>query len=880
MIKIINVSKVYGSQNNSQTAIDNLSLTLPSKGMIFVIGESGSGKSTLLNLIGGLDSITSGDIVIDGNNLTDLDDAELVNYRSSYIGFVFQDYSLIQDMNIYNNIKLSLDIIGEKDSSKVDSVLKSVNLDKFKTRHPNQLSGGQCQRAAIARAIVKNPKLILCDEPTGNLDSDNSKQVLDILKQLSQDRLIIVVSHNIYDARHYADRIIELKDGKVKSDLENDLNRRFLIENNVLYIDNVSKLEKEEIERINANLGSIKAIQPIKRLTKTAEVDEKEHKFDFVSSKFKHLLSNSFSFFKHGLVGLSLISLFSGALVATQGMARNLTKFEASTVIENSMVSNNEKTLIMQKAYKNNRDRVKSTYISKITDEDRNSLNSSKYKDEYYELINYSLPLSLSSDDLIRQKYPTVSSNLKDIYANESYGVLVTEIDYVKQVLGDFELLGGSLESQPSYGIYITDYLADSIMYHQTKYTSYSELIGQYSYGTSTVDTAAYISGIIKTGYKEKYGEVIETYQLAKEEGNLAILGELEEDVDYINLIKDITSTLGIGYSFNANFLTDCKNINARTFTRMDRAKLTGVILNKTQELKIPSASIHKASYCGVTIPERTLLVSRNAINKLLNSNYSYSELNLFMPLKANVASYSAVAQVRNDVNDLDYKLNISIRVRDTSYSVEEEKKYSYIASDDLFDIFQKHALFSYAFHFKNVNHTKGIYELLNDVPFVPTSPYATTAAEIGNTVEAYNTVFVLVSLLLIVIALALIVIFSALSINKHKKDIGILKALGAKDSDVMKIFFIQIGITAIVTALIATIFEITLSKAMDSILMTVIKRLMKTSFIPLSQIIKANPVVIILDVLMIIGFALVGAIIPFLMMKKIKPIQIIRNSK
>ena len=187
MIFIKNLTKKYHSKNKRIcTALNRINLTLPDSGMIFVIGKSGSGKSTLLNLIGGLDSFEGGTIIADGNNLSKFRASDFYKYRASYASFIFQDYHLIEELTIKENVKLSLEIEGEKDID-VSPALASVDLAGYEDRFPDELSGGQKQRVAIARAIVKSPRVILCDEPTGNLDKNTSTQILDLLKEISRE---------------------------------------------------------------------------------------------------------------------------------------------------------------------------------------------------------------------------------------------------------------------------------------------------------------------------------------------------------------------------------------------------------------------------------------------------------------------------------------------------------------------------------------------------------------------------------------------------------------------------------------------------------------------------------------------------------------------
>ena len=219
MIRIKDLTKKYKSKNKRVcTALDKVSLTLPDSGMIFIIGKSGSGKSTLLNMIGGLDGFDGGEIIAGGNNLSKFKDRDFYKYRASYVGFIFQDYHLIEELTVSENIRLEAEIANE-DNIDLDSALKSVDLEGYGQRYPDELSGGQKQRVAIARALIKSPKVILCDEPTGNLDKNTSTQIMDLLKDISRERLVLIVSHNMPDAEKYADRIIELSDGHIISDL-------------------------------------------------------------------------------------------------------------------------------------------------------------------------------------------------------------------------------------------------------------------------------------------------------------------------------------------------------------------------------------------------------------------------------------------------------------------------------------------------------------------------------------------------------------------------------------------------------------------------------------------------------------------------------------
>jgi len=221
MLELKKVNKIY-KQKKGETivALNDVSIKFQNKGMIFVLGKSGSGKSTLLNLLGGLDTYDSGEIIIKDSSSKSFSQKDFDSYRNTYVGFIFQEYNILNEFSVGKNIGLALELQNRKaDDSIIGEYLKLVDLDGYANRKPMELSGGQRQRVAIARALIKSPDIILADEPTGALDSKTGEQVLESLKLLAKEKLVIVVSHDREYAEKFADRIIEFKDGKVISDV-------------------------------------------------------------------------------------------------------------------------------------------------------------------------------------------------------------------------------------------------------------------------------------------------------------------------------------------------------------------------------------------------------------------------------------------------------------------------------------------------------------------------------------------------------------------------------------------------------------------------------------------------------------------------------------
>lgn len=206
--------KVYGEEENAVYAMNGMSLQIEKGELCVIMGASGSGKTTLLNVLGGLDSLKSGELVVDKKKVSGMSPKELSAYRRECVSFVFQFYNLIPDLTVMENIRIVSDI--SKNTLDINEVMKAVDITELKNRFPNELSGGQQQRAAIARAIVKNPSILLCDELTGALDSKTSKEVLKFVQKVNAEfgSTVVIITHN-QEIRKMADRIIEVKDGKI-----------------------------------------------------------------------------------------------------------------------------------------------------------------------------------------------------------------------------------------------------------------------------------------------------------------------------------------------------------------------------------------------------------------------------------------------------------------------------------------------------------------------------------------------------------------------------------------------------------------------------------------------------------------------------------------
>ena len=367
MIILKNISKIYHKKKDSFTALDNISLEFNNSGFVSILGPSGSGKTTLLNIIGGIDNEYEGEFIIDNVNTSKFKECNWDSYRNNYSSFIFQNYNLIEHINVYQNVMLALSLQNKNSNKKeVLDVLNKVGLSKVIYKMPKELSGGQKQRVAIARALVNNPKILLCDEPTGALDSKSSEGVMELLKEIARDRLVIMVTHNNDLAARYSNRIIKLNDGKITY----DSNSKVVDDNRKLML---NKTKMSFRKSLMLSFNNIK------------------------SKLFRNLLT--IIALSMGITGIALI------LSISNGLKRQIDLYEKDTisffpiVIKNDYLDNTNK-------YDNKIDLDGLNYINKLNDNN---------KIEYKRLINFNLLYKdkevklLNNTNLI--ELPSIKSN-------------------------------------------------------------------------------------------------------------------------------------------------------------------------------------------------------------------------------------------------------------------------------------------------------------------------------------------------------------------------------------------------------------------------------------------------------------------------------------
>ena len=531
MLRLQNVRKSYKTKAGNVNALDCVSLNFPSSGLVFITGKSGCGKTTLLNVIGGLDGIDDGEILVQDKNFSNFSAAEYDSYRNTFIGFIFQEYNLLPEFTVKKNIEIAMELQGRKaNEAELEALLKDMEIEGFKTRYPFELSGGQRQRVAIARALVKQPRIILADEPTGALDSGTGIQVLDTLKKLSKDKLVIVVSHDREFAEKYADRIIHLVDGKVAQDVtftKKEIASNVSEQEGALIIREGAELSENEKETLANAIKERKKIEVVENLCfrdkrQTGEivcaagdcVSLRKSKMKLKSAAYLGLKSLAVKPLR-----LVLTILISALAFAVFALFDTIANFSTPNVLKNQLNNALSPTIV---AYPD--------YIADYTIGDRYSIKVSEsvikeldgktggkikgifdLRDNTAGSVQDTLAITelISSEVVVGKRYYANAVNgfvefekEKEITKNGKF----KDFDY-SLVYGEYpELIyeNGVLVEDSLYKIAISTYLADSIIYYLNDsplngkiINTYKDLIG----ATITVGRQKYtITGLIDCG--------------------------------------------------------------------------------------------------------------------------------------------------------------------------------------------------------------------------------------------------------------------------------------------------------------------------------------------------------------------------------------------
>lgn len=571
MLKLENITKIYEGKNFKQIALNDVTLAFRNNEFVSILGPSGSGKTTLLNIIGGLDKYTYGNLIIDGVSTRKYKERDWNNYRSKKVGFIFQSYNLINHQTVLSNVLLSLNIAGKpkKESIKLaKKVLKDVGLENYIKKKPKELSGGQMQRVAIARALVTNPDIILCDEPTGALDSQTSIQIIELLKEISKEKLVIMVTHNVTLANKYSDRVIALNDGVITYD--------------------TSPYEVENY-----------SLKKIKNKRKTM------NKFTSLSLSFNNLLTKksrtlltSFAG-SIGIIGIALV------LSLSKGTQKYINKIEKNT-FSKYPISIMESYIDYQNMFDKEKESCKNGSICSINDLSNNVVNDNKInsmskfsnilKQNYENINNYTLDINYNYNinlNIYKDNKMIENSSLyfKEFFNNNS------------PLLKEYTLIYGKLPEKYNEIVIVTDengklplslmkslFINEDIDLSKTINISYEKiidskfkLVSETSYYIYENDTWQYIKN-----NQDKINDILD------KSINLKITGILKLNKDAV-----ISESGFIGYSKKLiNYLNDevnSSNIKKSILENKDINPLTNNLYdeNMTYEMLLDSISIN-----------------------------------------------------------------------------------------------------------------------------------------------------------------------------------------------------------------------------------------------------------------------------------------------
>lgn len=540
MLQLQNVKKSYETKAGSVGALNGVSLTFAETGLVFITGKSGCGKTTLLNVIGGLDGIDEGEILVQGKKMSAFSAEEYDSYRNTFIGFVFQEYNLLPEYTVEKNVKMAMELQGrEANEEEFESILKDVGIEALKTRNPSELSGGQRQRVAIARALVKQPRVIMADEPTGALDSGTGVQVMEMLKTLSKKALIIVVSHDVELAEKYGDRIIQLEDGLVAQDVtfkEREISGNVSEQGNTFVVREGAVLSEAEKDAMAVAVKERKHVEIIEKpfYREKQETGEVEYNADgeLALQKSQMKLGSAIGFGLKSLgvkpVRLFFTILISALAFALFGLFDTIATFSEAKVLKNQMEIAASKTVVATTSYVEDYDggdvsnvRISQDAVAAIESEAGGKVKGIfDFKDNRGGTVAYSFSiteLSYSSVDVGQKYYARYVNGFIEFDKNKEISAdgKFNDFDYtlVEGAYPELVYNGDTVDSSCLNRVAISTYLADSILHylngdplHEHLVLERKDLIGE----KITVSNQEYvIVGLIDCGeIPEKYDEL------------------------------------------------------------------------------------------------------------------------------------------------------------------------------------------------------------------------------------------------------------------------------------------------------------------------------------------------------------------------------------
>ena len=760
MLEIKNIRKSYKTGNFQQKALDDVSIKFRKNEFVTILGASGSGKTTLLNVLGGLDRYDSGDLIINNKSTRKFKSKDWDAYRNNSIGFIFQSYNLIGHISILQNVELSLklnNISIKSRRKKAIEALSKVGLKDHIHKKPNQLSGGQMQRVAIARSLVNNPDIILADEPTGALDSKTSIQIMDLIKEISKDKLVIMVTHNRELANSYSNRIVELKDGKIISD--------------------TNPVKDSEIEN---------KVYKLKR-TKMSFKEALLLSFNNIMTKKGRTLLTAFAS-SIGIIGIALI------LSLSNGFDKQVKSYEKG-ILSAMPVIISEETINLDKES-----------LEKISSD----------KDEEYPNIDYVKPKSKTKDILVKENSIT-----------EEY------IDYLE-----------SMPEKLSYGISYTrltninfiNKKEDDVFLVNTKEVTISSLPKSFS----------------KNDFINVYYDIL-SGRLPKDKNEMILMIDSKNNVD-----EGILEALGFDKTKNIKF-SDILNKTIKVVMNNDYYVNNGLFFSPKSNINSLYDNAYELKVVGI------IRMKEDYPSMITTSSLAYTEDFINYYIEENSKSDIVKAQLKSDNNvlsGLPFENNLDS-------SISKDMMLSYLGNNTtpvsimLYpkDFDSKKELLKYLdkYNDKKSDEDKIIY----------TDQAKLISTMSGSIMSAITIVLIAFSSISLVVSSIMIGIITYISVLERTKEIGILRALGARKKDITRVFNAETFIIGLTSGLIGIgICE----------LLTIPTNKIIYKLTELERVAILNPKHALILIIISMSLTLIGGFIPAKIASKKDPVLALRT--
>lgn len=910
MLETKNLKKIYRTKKGvSVEALKGISLKFPDTGMIFLLGKSGSGKSTLLNLLGGLDKYDEGEILIKGVSSKDFRQGHFDSYRNTYVGFIFQEYNVLEEFSVGANIALAIELQGRKaQNEEINNILRQVDLEDFGDRKPNELSGGQKQRVAIARALVKNPQIIMADEPTGALDSNTGRQVFDTLKKLSEDKLVIVVSHDREFAEYYGDRIIELSDGMVISDVERvsrykaesksvnssvtveyevEETSELIFEDDKMMIPAGYQLTEKDREQINEYIKKLgkdlhAGIQNVEKrnfeATDQSRIKHTKSEFKLIKSKLP--IKNSFkigaSSLKHKKIRLAVTIILSFVAFSLFALSDTFGNYNHIKTCTSSIIDTNIKYASVAKSVKQNMSGgyYWDDWSYKLTKSEIENLRKSTDLD-FKGVYAPSTDLSLSNygTDVKLTENENEESNL---YATYFSGFAEITGDDLKKM--GYKLVAGTLPNGEKDEIAISEYVYRTFekagyVDNKNKYSikDYKDMVGKkLKIGgteftvTGIVDTKMDMErykSVSESGTTKSSAERLKTYALTQELAsikNYSLSGAAMTGAGRVAKMIDNEPDFIEMNNFYIDISNDSSWVSGYRIAKLSDIDRTSVTWINDEKKQLGDKEVIVSS------DEFTFGNEQADIKEVLeylknNPEYtlSYAKNDDSNTTQENGWKIVGIIDGEKTKTDMSGVYVLPDKMYEKDWD-EKPGDYVYAVASMPESRAEINDLVKYCYTTRNNMR----YKMQNSVTFELDS--------VNDVLRVLSKVFLYVGIGFAVFAALMLSNFIATSISYKKQEIGILRAIGARSNDVFRIFFAESFIIAVI--------NFVLSCVATGIGTAVINGVIRTKGGILITVLNFGMRQVALLFVISIAVAAVASFVPVYKIASKRPIEAIRN--